>query len=271
MRMGALAAVLVSISAAPLGAQNVHDVAAYFGTAFSTAIESPRVEQPMLGDSVNVWGLHPFYTRQSANYWGVPDPFGAFGVSGFGGSISSSFFTGRLGLEAMGGYYAFSCDPGVSCKGGFAGGGSALYRLLRAPMVFRSGSRLTVSLRSGAAWSGAGRADYKYASVTAGLPIALSAPAGAYRVVGFLTPGITWASLKALRLVYTQFGTLNIGSFEHDGTAGLLSGGLGLIPSANGIGVSLGFQRVFVRRARTEFGATLTWNRLRLGGSPREQ
>lgn len=81
----------------------------------------------MLADNVNIWGLHPFYTHQSANQWRAPDPFGAFGVNGFGGSISASFLAGRLGLDAMGGYYAFSCEPGVDCKGGVTGGGSAFF------------------------------------------------------------------------------------------------------------------------------------------------
>jgi hypothetical protein len=263
VRTSALAAALLAILAAPLGAQNVHDVAAYFGTALTSGIEPPGVEQPMLGDNVNVWTLNPFYSHQSASYWGSSDPFGAFGVNAFGGSVSTSILAGRVGIEAMGGYLSFSC--GSRCTGGFTGGGSALLRVLHAPLPFISGSRVTVSLRSAAAGSATDGNYVKYVSATAGLPIAISAPASTYRIVGFLTPGITWASVKAPGFIMppsrpdTISQIIGGGSYQHDGGSGMLSGGLGLAPSTSGLGMSLGFQRIFVRRARTQFGATLTY------------
>jgi hypothetical protein len=265
VRIRSAAALLLVTVAGPVQAQDAHGVAAYFGTAFTTGGEAPHVEQPVLGDNVDTWGLHAFYSHQSASYWGAPDPFGAFHVNAFGGSVSASFLAGRLGLEGTGGRYTFSCAPGIDCKDGVMGGGSALFRLLRAPLSFDSGSRVTMSLRGAAAWSGTGGSDYKYVSATAGIPIALSAAEGTYRVVGFLTPGITWASVKAPVRVLTQFGSINTGSFEHDGTRGMLSGGIGVVPSVNGIGLSLGFQRIFVRQARTQFGVTLTWNMPKFG------
>jgi hypothetical protein len=132
-------------------------------------------------------------------------------------------------------------------------------------LPFISGSRVTVSLRSAAAGSGTDGNYVKYVSATAGLPIAISAPAGTYRIVGFLTPGITWASVKAPGFIVppsrpdTISQIIGGGSFQHDGGSGMLSGGLGLAPSTSGLGMSLGFQRIFVRRARTQFGATLTY------------
>jgi hypothetical protein len=245
---------------APARAQDAHGVAAYFGTAFTTGGEAPHVEQPVVGDNVDTWGLHAYYTHQSASYWGTPDPFGAFHFDALGGSVSASFLSGRLGLEGTAGYYTFSCAPRLDCKDGVMGGGSAIFRLLRVPLSFDSGSRVTMSFKGAAAWSGTGGSDFKYVSANAGVPIALAVPEGTYRVVGFLTPGMTWASMKAPVRVQTQFGSINIGSFQHAGVRGMLSGGIGLVPSARGVGLSLGFQHIFVRQARTQFGATLTWS-----------
>jgi hypothetical protein len=263
MRTCALVVSLIPMLTAPLRAQNVHDVAAYFGTALTSGIEPARVEQPMLGDNVNVWALHPFYSHQSASYWGSSDPFGPFGVNAFGVSVSTSILAGRLGVEAMGGYLSFfSC----ACTNGFSGGGSALLRIWRAPFPFISGSRVTVSLRSAVAGSGTDANYAKYVSATVGLPIAISKQVGAYRVVGFLTPGIAWASVKAPGFIVPPSKPDTIpqiiggGSFQHDGGSGMLSGGLGLAPSTRGVGISLGFQRIFVRRARSQLGAAISWN-----------
>lgn len=207
--------------------------------------------------------LHAFYTHLDFGGYGAASGTGIDPVHGnaFGGSVSGSLFKGRLGLSAMGGYLVPSCPSGVACSGFASVGGTAIYRLLRAPIMGDSGGRVTLSLRGSGARAFAPDSD-KYVSATVGLPIAFSAPEGkSYRIVGFVAPGIAWASLETH--VLNDVG--EIAPFDHDGARGMLSGGIGLMPRGSGVGVSIGFQRIFVDQAGTQFGATLTWNMPQLG------
>lgn len=259
-RMLCVALLVVAI---PARAQTVHDLAAYFGTAYTTGIEAPHVEQPMLGDQWNVWGVHAFYTHLSFGDFGGASGTGVPSATGnaYGGSVSASFLEGTLGVTAMGGYLVRSCPADVACAGFTVVGGNALYRLLRAPIAGDSDSRVTVSLRAAGGWAFAPDSD-RYYSFNVGIPIALSAPEGSnYRIVGFLTPGLTGASLKTV--------TFDAGGsptpFHHDGTRGMLSGGVGFVPTRAGVGLDLGFQKIFVDHSGTQFSASLTWNLPRLG------
>lgn len=264
-RMRRTLSVLAALSLAtiPARAQTVHDVAAYFGTAYTTGIEIPRVEQPMLGDNNSVWGMHAFYTHESYGDFGTLQGLAAGNVSGnaFGASASASFLDGRLGLSAMGGYLVPSCPSGVTCNGFASAGGSAIFRLLRAPISTDSGGRVTLSLRASAAWAFAPDSD-RYVSATVGTPIAFSAPEGRnYRVVGFVTPGLAWATVKTLVPNFAD----SLVVFHHDGVRGMISGGVGFMPTGSGVGVSVGVQKIFVSHCGAQFGATLTWNMPRLG------
>jgi hypothetical protein len=255
-------AVLIAL-ALPLAAhaQSVHDAAAYLGTAFTTGIDAPRVEQPMLGDTTNVWGVHAFYTHIG---FGLFQPFNTIGpvkANAFGGAVSTSLLSGRLGLAVMGGYLSPSCSAGETCNGFADIGGDALFRILRAPIETDSAARITVSLRGATGWAFAPDSD-KYVSATVGLPIAFSAPEGrGHRIVGFVTPGLAWGTVKTLVPNFAD----SLVVFHHDGVSGMLSGGVAYLPTASGVGLSLGFQKLFVSNAGTQFSAALTWNMPRLG------
>ena len=261
-RTAAALSILLLVSNRASG-QTVHDLASYFGTAYTTGIEIPRVEQPMLGDKLDTWGLHAFYTHESYGDFGTLAGAAAGNVSGnaFGASASASFLDGRFGVSAMGGYLVPSCPTGVTCSGFASAGGSAIFRLVRAPLEGDSGSRITLSLRGSGAWAFAPDSD-KYVSATVGLPIAFSAPEGrTHRVVGFVTPGLAWASVKTL----TPNANDSLVVFHHDGVRGMVSGGLGFMPTGSGVGISVGVQKIFVSHGGAQFGATLTWNMPRLG------
>jgi hypothetical protein len=256
------AAILLLTLAAPLPAQNVHDVAAYFGTAFSTPGAAATIaEQPILGDNIDTWGIAPFYTHESLGDFGAVTPSGDVSVNVLGGSLYASLFSGRLGLVATGAYINPSCPDGFDCKGFATAGGAALYRLLRAPIGSDSGANVTLSLRASGGWAFAPDSD-RYASASVGVPIALSAAEGSYRVVAFVTPGLTWATLKTL-VPNANLDSLVL--FHHDGVRGMLSGGVAFVPSRAGVGVHLGFQRIFVDHAGTQFSVALSWNLPKLG------
>lgn len=248
--------------AAPLRAQNVHDVAAYFGTAFSTPGAAATIaEQPISGDNINTWGIAPFYTHESLGDFGAVTPFGDVSVNVFGGSLYASVLGGRLGLVATGAYLNPRCPDGFDCKGFATAGGTALLRLLRAPIGTDSGANVTLSLRASGGWAFAPDSD-RYASATVGVPIALSAAEGNYRVIAFVTPGLTWGTLKTL-VPNANLDSLVL--FHHDGVRGMISGGVAVVPSRSGVGVHLGFQRIFVDHAGTQFSVALSWNMPKLG------
>jgi hypothetical protein len=262
MKTHSSAAILLLTLAAPLRAQNVHDVAAYFGTIFSTPGAAATIaEQPILGDNIDTWGITPFYTHESFGDFGAVTPFGGVSANVFGGSLYASLFSGRLGLVATGAYIDPRCPEGFDCKGFATAGGTALLRMLRAPIGTDPGSNVTLSLRAAGGWAFAPDSD-RYVSASVGLPIALSAVEGSYRIVAFVTPGLTWGTLRTL---VPNASLDSLVRFHHDGVRGMLSGGIAFVPSREGVGVHLGFQRIFVDHAGTQFSAALSWNLPKLG------
>jgi hypothetical protein len=262
MKIPASAATLLLTFAAPVRAQNVHDVAAYFGSVLSTPGAAATVaEQPILGDNIDTWGLSPFYTHESLGGFGTLSPFGTVSTNVFGGSLFASILGGRLGLVATGAYINPNCPDGFACKGFATVGGTALLRLLRAPMETDPGARVTLSLRAAGGWAFAPDSD-RYASASVGVPIALSASEGAYRVVAFVSPSLVWGTFKTL-VPSADLNSLVL--FDHEGVRGMLSGGLAFVPSRSGVGVHLGFQRMFVDHAGTQYSVALSWNMPKLG------
>jgi hypothetical protein len=263
MKLRLSAVLLLLAIASSARAQNVKDFAAYFGSIFTTTgAAATMAEQPMLGDSTNIWGLAPNYTHESLGDFGTAGAFGDVSANVYGGSLYASFLHGRLGLMATGGYINPSCRDGFDCKGFATVGGSVLYRLLRNSVTSDyGGGRFTMSLRAAGGYAFAPDSD-RYVSASVGVPLALSAPEGSYRIVGFLTPGFTWGSLKTVLL---ESGGSVIVPIDEHGVRGVLSGGVGFVPSGAGVGLHLGFQRIFVDHAGTQFSAALSWNLPRLG------
>jgi len=252
------ASAVYALCAQPAGAQNVHDLSAYLATALTSTGASPVIDAPMLGDSVNVFGVQALYTHLTFGDFGDLGPVGSVRADAFGGAASASFLGGRLGIGANAAYIVPDCPIGFECRGNASAGGSAIVRLVNAA-VGDSAGRVTLSLRTAGSWSFNAGSD-RYASATVGTPIAFSAREGSYRILAFGAPGIAWGSLKSKTFVNPQTGEL--GPFDHSGARGMLSGGVGFLPDRSGVGLQLGFQKIFVTGAGTQYGAALTWNGL---------
>lgn len=247
-----------ALSSHRVSAQNVHDLSAYLGTVLTSAGASPIVDAPMLGDSVNVFGVEALYTHLTFGDFGSLGPIGSLRADAFGGAASTSLFGGRLGVSASAAYIVPDCPIGLECRGNGSAGGSAIIRLANAA-VGDSAGRVTLSLRGAGAWSFDAGSD-RYASATASTPIAFSAREGSYRIVAFAAPGFAWGSLKSRTFVNPETGEL--GPFDHSGARAMLSGGLGFVPDRAGIGVHVGFQKIFVTGAGAQYGGGLTWSGL---------
>jgi len=249
-----LAAVCASHTAP---AQTAHDVSAYLATARSvTGSEATVVDAPMLGDTVNVFGIQALYTHVTFGDFGET-PFGAERADLFGGALFGSLLGGRLGLTGSAGYLVPDCPIGIVCRGNGSAGASATMRLANAAMGDSAG-RVTLSLRAAGAWSFDAGSD-RYTSATVGAPIAFSAGEGNYRIAMFVSPGLAWGSLKTRLLVLEDEGSF-FQPFNHSGTRGMLSGGLGFMPDRGGIGLHLGFEKVFMTRGGAQYGAAITWS-----------
>lgn len=256
-RAALLALASLAAFAAASSSQTAHDVAAYLATVrTTTGGATPVVESPMLGDSINTFGLQALYTHVTFGDFGET-PFGAERADVFGGAAFASIFGGRLGLTGSAAYLAPDCPIGLVCRGNGTAGASATMRLANAA-VGDPGGRVTLSLRAAGGWSFDAGSD-RYTSATAGLPIAFSAAEGRYRVAAFLSPGFAWGSVKTRELVLDDEGDF-FQPFDHSGARGMLSGGVGFVPDAGGVGFHIGFQRIFMTRGGAQFGAALSWS-----------
>lgn len=237
--------------------QTAHDVAAYLGTVrTTTGATTPVIESPMLGDSLKTFGLQALYTHVTFGDFG-DTPFGAERADVFGGGAYASVFAGRLGLTASAAYLTPDCPIGLVCRGNGTAGASATMRLANGA-AGDPGGRVTLSLRAAGGWSFDAGSD-RYASATVGTPLAFSAAEGRYRIAAFLAPGFAWGSVKTRELVLSDEGDF-FQPFNHSGARGMLSGGVGLVPDAGGVGVHIGFEKVFMTRGGAQVGAALSWS-----------
>jgi hypothetical protein len=68
------------------------------------------------------------------------------------------------------------------------------------------------------------------------------------QVVSFLAPGF-------------GYGRLAEGDENESGTRAALGGGVGLLNIGGGLGVNLGFRKIFLEEAPTQWGLGLSWSR----------
>jgi hypothetical protein len=75
----------------------------------------------------------------------------------------------------------------------------------------------------------------------------MGSPTGV-QIVPFVSPGFGW-------------GRVSEGGDSESGTRFVLGGGVGIVSSNSGLGLTLGAQKVFIDGGKLVFGAGLTWAR----------
>jgi hypothetical protein len=173
--------------------------------------------------------------------------FGHVGLQG--GSLNS--FDGRLSLPVgskaqfgiNAGYEDLSCDtPG--CNGHFIAGANAEGRLARSTIgTGADAAQLTIGL-NGEVGFGRGNGT-TVASFTGGLPIALVSGTPTFKLAPFVTPAIGW-------------GRVSDSGTSDSGTRFLLGGGVAFQNTTNGVGATVGFQKIFINGGEMMFGLGLT-------------
>lgn len=236
--MRKFALVLTSVStlaiAATAQAQSESQLAGYLALS-STPVGSmtPVVSNVMLGRVSKGYEMAGRYGHMSVDGGG----FNSFGATA---SMPVSGFT----LGGTLGYLSPSCD---ACDGNMMLGLNAETRLGAMPIsdAKKNPNQITLGLRSDFGWANPG--DVTALSLSAGVPVTLVARSGNNTFAPFITPGLGWGRLSA-------DGASESGSRFHLGM------GIGML-NANGWGVSVGMQKVFIEEGKSVFGLNISYGK----------
>ena len=229
-----LASVAVVALARPAAAQDVGDFAAFFGL-----ITTPVGSLPPLPPPPPVTDDRPAPPRFDLRYgrWEFEDDDGAQHTFGVGTRFNAGGGQGSLTASYT------ACD---GCDG-ILGLGLDVTAALVQPTGGQS-SALSVGVRPALGVArGLGDGDFTAYSVSVGLPLGLHVrSAGGAEFVPYLIPGFGFAGVS--------------GDGESEsGTRFMLGGGVGVANLAGALGVHVGFQKIFLEEAPTQFGIGLTF------------
>jgi hypothetical protein len=192
---------------------------------------------------------------------------------------------GAATVGITGGYLDYSCDvsdllegisdSGFDCKGGVIVGASAAAPVLRAPVGSAGTSRFMLGLE-GSIGFGAGdivrtrftASDEDASSQTfelrikgtsyaaaLGLPLALPATSGGITFIPHLVPRVAYGHAKLEARANVPALGADFLNAEDGAVRFMLGGGIGVLFNRPGVGLHLGFQRVFAEGAKTLVGA----------------
>jgi len=210
--------------------------------------------QPSVGDaaayaallSTPIAGVAPLasptMTNQPQLKIGVDASYGRIGfgggsINGYLGSLTIPMGDGRLAVS--GGYQAASCE---SCSGNSIFG--VRYEHGLTALVHSEATRLELGSQFGVGFAKPSDATVVAGSI--GVPLSLAQRAGRTTVVAFATPAV-------------GIGAITAGGDTESGARFLLGGGVGVLDIAPGVGLHVGFQKVFIDGGKTMLGAGLSW------------
>ena len=192
-----------------------------------------------------------------AKQWMLPDPAQGFGVetqwghvSGNGGSINTftsgiilPLAAGRGDVGFSAGTLRASCDGG-DCADYFVASSVVEGRVLESRM---GGASCVLGLSGRLGFAKPSDATVLSAAASVPLSFAVNTQSN-FQLVTLVTPGFGW-------------GHISEGSDSQSGTRFMLGGGVGIISSISGVGVTIGAQKVFISGGKLAVGAGLTWSR----------
>lgn len=225
------AAALVVGASAPASAQNAGDVA-----AFGALISTPYGALPAVASHSNAgFALDVRYGRYSIDAIDLD-----ISTIGLGGNFNLA--GGRMGLM----YGRTSCKD---CDGANMGGVDYNRSLMSAPVGASTSSTFSLGLHPAFGYGKASNSDVKSMSFAVDMPVAVSFGSNAgMQVVSFIAPGFGYGRMSD-----------DLGS--ESGTRAALGGGIGLLNIGGGLGMNLGFRKIFLDEAPTQWGLGLSWSR----------
>lgn len=231
---GAIA--LVATLARPAAAQDIHAFVAW-AAMMSTPYGSlaPNVTRAMAGGTAT--GRSAFELRYG--HWAIDGESDAVHIGGIGARI------GAVGLTV--GYEGCS-----GCDGNIIGGVDYDATVVRHELTADNGHSLfTLGLRPalGLGHTTGGGGSATEIAATMDMPIAVSVPVGkTAKMVPYVSPGF-------------GLGAIRSGSDSENGTRGAIAFGVGLVDLAPGLGVNLGWRKIFLQDAPMTIGLGLSFER----------
>ena len=235
MRKLLVSAVLTCFAPAVLSAQSDDAIVAYFALietppgALPTRLSAPMLNRQMTSTDVSLRYGYVSLSGASLHTIGL--------TLGIPAGTKTAF-----GVTA--GYQGVSCEGG-DCKGHFVASANAEGRLSSSPLgTGNDAPNLNIGLNGEL---GFGKPEGgTLLSATVGVPFALVSGSPTLRIAPYLTPAI-------------GFGHASGGGESRSGARILLGGGVSFNNLQNGIGINLGFQKVFIDSGDTMLGISVSF------------
>lgn len=240
MRKASAVVTAVILFAAPgsVQAQSSGDVAAYFALSTTPLGGLPPVlSNLMLELPSSVAQFNFRYGRLSED--------GGVAFNNF--ALGADLITGsRVALNGTLGMSSPSCPSGSDCKSHFMVSGGAEGRLIATPIGDSpNGARFTLGV-DGALGYGKPE-DANLLSLTFGVPVAIVATSGNYKIAPSIVPGIGYGRLSPS------------GADAESSTLPTLGAALAIMSTTNGFGANIGLHKTFVDNGKMVFGFSLTY------------
>ena len=226
------AAALVVGASAPAAAQEAGDVAAFFAL-----VNTPYGALPAVASHGNAgFALDVRYGRYSIDAADLD-----VSTIGLGGNFNLA--GGRMGIM-LGRSTAKDVDGSINM------GGVDYHRsLMSAPVGASTTSTFNLGLHPALGYGKDSEGDGSVTSFAVDMPVGMSFGAkSGMQVVSFIAPGF-------------GYGRMSDGTDSEGGTRAALGGGIGLLNVGGGLGVNLGFRKIFLDEAPTQWGLGLSWSR----------
>ena len=227
------AAALVVGASAPASAQNEGDVAAFFAL-----VNTPYGALPAVASHGKAgFALDVRYGRYSIDAADLD-----VSTIGLGGNFNMA--GGRMGVM-LGRSTAKDVDGSVNM------GGVDYHRSLwSAPVGASTSSTFNLGLHPAFGYGKDSEGDASVMSFAVDMPVGLSVGTkSGMQIVSFIAPGY-------------GYGRMSDGAdLSETGTRAALGGGIGLLNIGGGLGVNLGFRKIFLEEAPTQWGLGLSWSR----------
>ena len=211
---------------------SVGDIAGYVAlSATPVGAMTPVVTSAMLGRIAKGYSIVGQYGHVSDN---------ALGYNSFGASVSMP-----VSGFSLGGTFGFMSPSAQGAKSNMMLGLNAETNLgAWALSDGKDANLFTLSARGDFGW--ANPQDLGLLSFSASAPFALVLKSGSMTWAPYVTPGFGWGRVSPT------------GAASVSGTRFMMGGGLG-VTHANGWGLSLGMQKIFIDQGKTAFGLNVSY------------
>ncbi len=230
--MTAVAAAALVVSASSASAQDAGDAA-----AFVALVGTPYGALPAVAAQSNAgFALDVRYGRYSFDALNVD-----VNTIGLGGNFNVG--SGRMGVM-LGRSTVKDVDGSTNMLG-------IDYNrsLMSAPVGASTSSTFSLGLHPAFGYGNDSESDLNTMSFAVDMPLAFNVGMkNGMQVVSFVAPGF-------------GYGRMSDGTLSESGTRAALGGGIGLQNIGGGLGVNLGFRKIFLDEAPTQWGLGMSWSR----------